>query len=411
MSRPFHLFERFGVELEYMIVDSMSLDVRPISDELLKAQAGTLTGDVDVGELTWSNELVLHVIELKTGKPAQSLNNLAGEFQQSVERINDLLAPMGARLMPSSMHPWMDPSREMRLWPHDYGEVYAAFDRVFDCRGHGWANLQSVHLNLPFDGDEEFGRLHAAIRLILPILPALAASSPIMDASPSGKADARLDTYRFNCKKIPSVAGRVIPEPVFTMADYRKAILEQIYRDLAPHDPEEILQDEWANSRGAIARFIRDTIEIRVLDIQECPAADIAILDLIIATLTALTEERWISSADQRRFSVDTLEPPFLATIRDGDNSIVSDTDYLSALGIKSGRPMTSRDVWRHLLETCLPTSKQNTTTALLEVILREGNLSSRILKKVGGDYRRERLMDVYGELCTCLAKGTMLRV
>ena len=36
-------------------------------------------------------------------------------------------------------------------------------------------------LNLPFSSDEEFGRLHAAIRLLLPLLPALAASSPLVE--------------------------------------------------------------------------------------------------------------------------------------------------------------------------------------------------------------------------------------
>ena len=54
------------------------------------------------------------------------------------------------------MHPWMDP-RAASLWPHEYGEVYAAYDRIFDCRRHGWANLQSVHLNLPFADEREFG--------------------------------------------------------------------------------------------------------------------------------------------------------------------------------------------------------------------------------------------------------------
>ena len=31
------------------------------------------------------------------------------------------------------------------------------------------------------------------------------------------------------------------------------------------------------NSRGAIARFDRNAIEIRVIDVQECPKADLAI--------------------------------------------------------------------------------------------------------------------------------------
>src|SRR5690606_17301416 len=142
----------------------------------------------------------------------------------------------------------------------------------------GWANLQSVHLNLPFDGDEEFGRLHAAIRLVLPILPALAASSPLKDGHYTGLKDTRLDVYQSNQRKVPSIAGRVVPEQVFTQKDYEEQILQRNYQDIAPYDPEGILQDEWLNSRGAIARFQRNAIEIRVLDIQECPAADLAIL-------------------------------------------------------------------------------------------------------------------------------------
>ena len=56
--------------------------------------------------------------------------------------------------MPGGAHPWMDPARETRLWPHEDNEIYEAFDRIFGCTGHGWSNLQCVHLNLPFDDDE-----------------------------------------------------------------------------------------------------------------------------------------------------------------------------------------------------------------------------------------------------------------
>ena len=116
----------------------------------------------------------------------------------------------------------------MVIWPHDYSIVYEAFNRIFDCRGHGWANLQAVHLNLPFADDAEFARLHAAIRVLLPILPALAASSPIFEGRLSGVLDTRLDVYRNNCRKIPLATGRVIPEPVFSAADYHGRILEPL---------------------------------------------------------------------------------------------------------------------------------------------------------------------------------------
>ena len=37
---PLGLFEAFGIELEYMIVDGTSLAVRPIADRLLAGTSG-----------------------------------------------------------------------------------------------------------------------------------------------------------------------------------------------------------------------------------------------------------------------------------------------------------------------------------------------------------------------------------
>src|SRR5690606_18371458 len=99
------------------------------------------------------------------------------------------------------------------------------FDRIFNCGGHGWANLQSVHLNLPFANDAEFGRLHTAIRLLLPLMPALAASSPLVERRMTGVLDNRLEFYRSNAKRVPSVTGLVVPEPALTRQEYEQDIL------------------------------------------------------------------------------------------------------------------------------------------------------------------------------------------
>ncbi|XOV75984.1 MAG: glutamate-cysteine ligase family protein [Phycisphaerales bacterium] len=210
----------------------------------------------------------------------------------------------------------MDPIAEMRLWPHEANPIYEAFDKIFNCKGHGWANLQSTHINLPFSNEEEFGRLHAAIRMVLPLIPALAASSPILDGRWSPIADQRLEVYRRNSVRIPEAAGLVIPEPVFSRADYEKMIFQPLYTALRPHDPEGILQHEWANSRGCIARFMRGSIEIRVVDIQECPAADLAVVALITAAVKAMYDERWISYEEQKSYDVKTLHEVLLDTIR-----------------------------------------------------------------------------------------------
>jgi gamma-glutamyl:cysteine ligase YbdK (ATP-grasp superfamily) len=452
MTAGYHLFERFGVELEYMIVERESLAVLPVADQVLyavaeehwqQAASGTqrsgrspcrpATGspeaaggtqqavsgtrgasypsDVDLEELSWSNELVLHVIELKTNGPARSLNSLADYFQRDVRRINELAGPLGGRLMPSAMHPWMDPRTETRLWPHDFSPIYQTLDRIFDCQGHGWSNLQCVHFNLPFADDEEFGRLHAAIRLLLPVLPALAASSPLADGHPTGLADTRLEVYRSNARRIPSVSGQVIPEPVFSQQQYEEEILDQIYRDLAPHDPEGILRFEWVNARGAIARFERNTIEIRVIDIQECPQADLAILRLVVAVLRALVDERWGTFREQSEWLVAPLEHIFLAAIRDADRAIITDPGYLAAFGLEGVKRCTAAELWTHLFETLFnPTERRSPALAPMDVILREGCLSRRIARRLNGEPSRQRLTDLYRELCECLSQGRMFR-
>ncbi|MCB9857902.1 MAG: glutamate--cysteine ligase [Phycisphaerales bacterium] len=411
MSADYHLFECYGVELEYMIVDAKTLDVFPASDRVLHAIAGAYESEVEIGELSWSNELALHVIELKTNGPAAILSDLAEKFDASVRRINDLLRPLGGRLMPTAMHPWMDPHTQTRLWPHEYSPVYEAFNRIFDCRGHGWSNLQSTHLNLPFSGDEEFGRLHAAIRLLMPILPALAASSPIMDGSPTGLIDTRLETYRGNSRKIPSVSGQVIPEAAFTRADYDRMILQHIYKDLAPHDPEGILRFEWANARGAIARFDRNAIEIRTLDVQECPTADLAILQLIVAALRALVEERLCSFESQKAWTVAALAELHMRVVREGEFAIIDDLAYLKALGLDVTTRYTVRDVWRHLFEATHATSGASSTTqAAMQIIIENGPLSRRILKRLGGDPSRAAIESAYREACDCLEQGTLFR-
>jgi glutamate---cysteine ligase / carboxylate-amine ligase len=412
MSAPpaLHLFEAFGVELEYMIVAERSLDVLPAADEVLRAAAGEYVADVERGDISWSNELALHVIELKTTGPAAGLEPLAGAFQENVRHINRLLAPLGGRLMPSAMHPWMDPHRDLKLWPHDNSPIYETFNRIFDCRGHGWANLQSVHLNLPFAGDEEFSRLHSAIRLLLPILPALAASSPLRDGRLTGLLDSRLDVYRGNCARVPSVTGLIIPEPVSSRQGYEDRILGPMYADMVAHDPEGTLRHEWLNARGAIARFERNTIEVRVLDVQECPLADLAICAGVSAVLRLLVSETLAPLKDQQNIATERLRDILLATARDAEQAVIEDADYLRLLSFKARPTCTAKELWRHLLREVGSQGQYQLgeLIAPLHLILDRGPLARRILQALGDEASRHRLEEVYGQLCDCLAAGRM---
>lgn len=401
-SASWRLFERFGVELEYMIVDRDSLAVRPIAVQLLGPG-----GDVRFDDVTWSNELVAHVIELKTTEPAPSLRGLADRFQASVQEINNRLAPLHARLLPTAMHPTMLPLHETALWTHEYSEVYAAFDRIFHCRGHGWSNLQSMHLNLPFATDDEFGRLHAAIRLVLPLLPALAASSPLQEGRRSGLLDTRLEHYRNNAARIPSVCGELIPEPVFTEAEYRETILEPIWRDLAPMDPTGLLRDEFANARGAIARFSRGSIEIRVIDVQETPLADLAIARLVVAVLKACATERWADLRTQMAWPVAPLAGIFQDVLRDADRALIRDEAFLAMFGLT--RPLNAGEAWHRICDALISDEERiSPSMQPLRTILGEGCLARRILERMGAADDDRRLQRLYRELADCLARGRM---
>lgn len=404
---PIGLMERVGIELEYMIVDRETLDVRPIADVLLRDVAG---GDdwvsdvepVDAEGIGWSNELVNHVIELKTIDPVSNLAGIAARFQRQVEIANGWLEHRDARLLPGAMHPWMDPKRETRLWPHEYTPVYQKLDEIFSCRGHGWSNLQSAHLNLPFGDDEEFGRLHAAVRAVLPLLPALAASSPVRDGAATGLADSRLAVYRDNCRRIPSVTGRVIPEPVFDRAGYEERVLGRIERDLAPFDPEGILRPEWTNARGAIARFDRGSIEVRLLDVQECPAADLAIAELVRRTLEALLAERWAPLCDLQALATDDLAAVLEATVVRAEQAEIGHRPLLRALG-RAG-PTRAADVWSGLRADLIPEPGEH--GPVLAAIETGGSLATRITRRLADG---AGLREVYEELADCLAAGRPL--
>ncbi|AKQ45566.1 glutamate--cysteine ligase [Rufibacter radiotolerans] len=407
-NRKLGLFEGFGVEMEYMIVDRDTLAVKPIADEVLKAEAGELTSDVERGTMAWSNELVLHVLELKTNGPAPELTSLANSFHQEVLRVNELLEPFNAMLLPSGAHPFMDPNAETVLWPHESSEIYEAYNRIFNCQGHGWSNLQSTHLNLPFGNDVEFGRLHAAIRLVLPLIPAISAASPVLDSQITGLLDTRLEVYRKNQQKIPLIAGQVIPEAVFSEEDYHAQIFRPLFEAIAPYDPDGQLQDEFLNSRGAIARFSRGAIEIRIIDNQECPLADITIVALVTEVLKHLTAETWSSYYDQKTADTQDLAALFLNSLKNGPETQITNTGYLKLFGIEQEQA-SMKQVWENLWSQIYSQEAFSSELAhSANLLLEHGPLSTRLLKALGEAPGLPEIKDVYQRLAQSLAQNKL---
>ena len=404
-KKTLRLFEGTGIELEYMIVNRDTLDVLPIADELLKTVVGSYTNDYEKEGICWSNELALHVVELKTCGPVDTLAETAEPFQQDINWINEILSNYKGMLLPTGAHPWMDPCTEARLWPHGQRTIYETYHRIFNCEGHGWTNLQSCHLNLPFNGSDEFGRLHAAIRLVLPIIPALAASTPILDSRRQPFMDTRMEYYRTNSARISSITGEIIPEPIFTPVAYNNEIFARMYKDIEPFDPAGTLRDEWLNARGAIARFDRNAIEIRIIDIQECSGADLAIAAGINALLRAIVEEKWTDFPNQTTWQVGPLKKILLDTVRAAGDAVISDKAYLESFGLAGQGSISAANLWCYLAEQI---DIENELAATFAAIVKQGSLAKRILKSLGGEITRPNLKKVYRELSDCLRENRL---
>jgi carboxylate-amine ligase len=186
------------------------------------------------------------------------------------------------------------------------------------------------------------------------------------------------------------------------------SIYEKIKIDLSGYDKENILNPIWVNSRGAIPRFDRGSIEIRVMDVQECPSADMAIIELVIETIKALVNEKFISLEEQMKFKTDNLVTIFDRSIIQGLKTQIDSLEFLHAFGITT--PCTTKDVWQKIIDRLIASGN----TALekwkpeLSVILTDGSLSDRIIKSLNGDHSQEAIKKVYRQLSGCLAQNKM---
>lgn len=411
----YKIWERFGVEMEFMIVDRDTLQVMPRADVPLgKDKDGNQLSDVEYDDIGLSNELVSHVLEFKCAHPKSTFDGLGKRFFHEIRRANKKLEKINAMLLPSAAHPFMDPA-EMQLWPYDCNDIYQTYDRIFNCKGHGWANLQSTHLNLSFDGDDEFGELHAAIRLLLPLIPAIAASSPYLDGKYTGFKDARIEVYRHNQDKVPEIAGLVIPEKAYTYDEYNKQIFDKVKKAIAPYDTEHLLNHFFLNSRGAIARFDRGAIEIRLVDIQECPNADIAIVEMEIATLKAIASGKLANgnaphSMNEyreflRNFDTERLASLLAATTRDAEDAVIDWPEFLAVFGMEG--KCTAGDLWKHVFDT-VKGDLTEVSYNVMEQMLARGTLSSALYRALGDTPSRESFVTEYKKLADCLAHNRL---
>lgn len=281
----FKSLEVMGPEHEFSIVDQ-DLKALPISDRVIKAYCGKTKNFVDLPEFTFGKEMQLQVMELKANEPFSSPVQFEETMHKAVTTLSDFLRKrFNANLLGTGMHPLMQ-LEETGVWPHRHRKIYEEYGKIFNLKQHGWLNIQSFHLNLPYRKEADAVKLHNLLANICPYLPAVAASSPIYEGALHDNSDNRLVFYEVNQREVPSISGDIVPEYASSLEGYRECIIGGYSRDLkAAGTSEKLLFKEWVNSRGVIFRFDRRALEVRVMDEQECIKSDVALSCFVRAAL------------------------------------------------------------------------------------------------------------------------------
>jgi len=386
-----------GPEHEFSVIDE-KLQPLPIVDKVIKDVHGRIVNNVDLGEFSFGKELQAHVAEFKANTPFDSPEVFEETMHNAVLRILDFLEKRyGARLLGLGMHPSLLLDK-VKVWSHRDRQIYEALSRIFNLNQHGWLNIQSFQLNLPFKNEHEAVRLYNALASLLPYLPAIAASSPIYESKIGDYVDNRLHFYLMNQTEVPSITGDIIPEYVGSFEEYEKTTIRQYSYDLAKvNAPRCLLNKEWLNSRGAVIRFDRRAVEIRIMDEQECVKSDVALSCLIRAVLRGILQQEEVFEHLPHDVLVNNLH----AVIRDGLDALV-----------QHPKGSTARQVCRHLLRIAEEnaSSEEKKYLGIIKRRIENGNLSDLILKEVTKKVLKtdfgEAILEVYSSLASSLERN-----
>ena len=162
-------------------------------------------------KFTFGKELQLHVMEIKANQPFKSPEEFEETMHEAVQTLSNIVEKHGAALLGTGMHPLMN-LKDTGIWPHYHKKIYQQYGRIFNLNQHGWLNIQSFHLNLPYQREMDALQIHNHLANLCAYLPAIAASSPIFEGKNGKDRDNRLQFYEANQIEVPSVAGDIIPE-------------------------------------------------------------------------------------------------------------------------------------------------------------------------------------------------------
>jgi carboxylate-amine ligase len=255
-----------GVEEEFSILDSQTLDLAPRFEELsAAAQRDELLRDSVAGELISSE------IEIISGVGGDLHDALARQRERR-KRLFALVGANGATLGATGTHPWADYREQPIIDTEHYRRVEEGLKYV------AWRNNTfSLHVHFGVRDIDRAVRVCDRLRPVLPLLLAISANSPYLDGRDSGLHSARTQSFT---KSFPRCG---VPDAFGGWSAYR----EYIDFLVKTNSIVEFTQVWWS----VRPHFSFGTVEVRICDAQATAPESDALASLMVACIAQATRD------------------------------------------------------------------------------------------------------------------------
>ncbi|MEA2250016.1 MAG: glutamate---cysteine ligase / carboxylate-amine ligase [Solirubrobacteraceae bacterium] len=291
-----------GLEEEFAVLDAGSLDLVPRFEELRDAAAAedpVLAGAI-------AGELISSEIEIRSGR-GDDIHDAVRRQRDARARLFALAEGRGLALGATGTHPWADYREQRNIDTEHYRRVVDGLRYV--ARRN---NTFSLHVHVGARDVERAVRASDRLRPVLPMLLAISANSPYLDARDSGLHSARSQSFT---KSFPRCG---IPDAYGSWQSYR----DYIEFLMATGSIVEYTQVWWSIR----PHLSFGTVEVRICDAQSTATESEALSGLIVAcVLQALRDhDDRVPFADPPRRMV---EENFWRAIRYGQDGALIDLD------------------------------------------------------------------------------------
>ncbi len=351
-SRPFTL----GVELEFQLLDSRSLDLVPAAPAILRRGGWLESKRV-------APEFLRSIIEIQTGI-CGSVDEVAEDLAETIQMVEQVAREDEVVLYSASLHPFAIPEKQQL----SNGERYQRIMNELQYVGRQFIS-QGLHVHVGVSDPETAIRLCNVLQVYLPLLLALSGSSPYFRGQDTGFSSYR--TKLFEALPLAGIAGYIGSwkeyEEEIGMLRERGIILQ--------------IRDLWWDVRPSPGF---GTVEVRTCDIP-CRFQEVLGLTAIIQALAAAVSEGLVRS---RRVSLQLLRYNKWQAARHGLEGRFCDPLTLLQGGVDS-----LADAVHRLLEVLAPYFRRFASTDHLDAIdtiLAEGTGAARQrrLMAAGGSFR-----------------------